>query len=1106
MKKYLSVLAIPALMGLGSCVQDDLAQQGGLGEEVMAKISLSLPGGDIQTKAGGGTATPEYAPSLEKMRLFVSIYDEADNLVQVLEDGTEQSFADGGKYSKTIRLITGKTYKIVAWADVKGDGDKVYYEVSNDGEAGGKVPFTVSLKDMDETSPEVLDRDGNDVNNDAYFVTETKTLEANGNISLTMKRPFGLVKVTTTDWGEAAVKHVVGNGEQVSYTTTINVPTELNLLDGTVSEKDIVLFSGKSTARAEGDADTKELSYDYIFASDTEQGDLLNFEVDYANGENSICSYEYNSIPLKRNYITNVSGNILTKAGNLTIEIDPAWAEDEIDHNLTEVSSDKELQDAINEAEDGAVIVLKPGTYSDDIELKLKEGTKNITIQGSYAGNMLTRSGESGETVFTRTLFANRVNTDKVEDVKVVIDGVKFQYGGENNGVACIGNTQYNAIGELVVQNCIFVPNTSVQNNYFIATNHNAQDNCRSVIKLYNNTIGTADGTYNSYYPVRLWSVKQVEVIGNKFTVPEGFTGLQHINISNLSASADASIIVKDNTFTNGNSGVTISSWKVGEGTYANNFYTGKIEVTGNKFVNVAPNTIENPLRNNVPIFISPEYVDDDVTKGRVADHGQFNTFVVVENNTYEGYTPRENVIVSQMVNINTVEELKSAINNQMDGQTWVINEGTYDMTGAPTAQTKEPDWEYYADKGWKVSQFIVNANNINIIGKNNPIIYATSNQASLSLNGQATILVRGNNVSMDGLTVKAIQYTHTEGGNKAISAEGADDLLIKNCIIKPSDRGYGGSLLFDKDYTNKTARIENTSINGALITGYATFTAASITVKDVTVSSVGTQYTSPLSTNAANVINVESNFVTEIDNKTGLSEYIKGVPANTTIKLAAGEYENAKGVIVEKPVTLKGNGENTILKSASDSWSSLWVKKGGEGTVIDGLKVYGAFKDNGDKVSNAITIWTSNVIVKNCITMKPESLAETAKGYLGISTTYGDFTDIEILNNTINEARYGMYFNSISNSIIDGNTVNGTSYGGIVVAADNEKFGCKDVVVENNTLNNISAEGNSTVYAYALSVPGTSGSNLVEKNNKVTYASTASAEISGTPAYGFNK
>ena len=52
---------------------------------------------------------------------------------------------------------------------------------------------------------------------------------------------------------------------------------------------------------------------------------------------------------------------------------------------------------------------------------------------------------------------------------------------------------------------------------------------------------------------------------------------------------------------------------------------------------------------------------------------------------------------------------------------------------------------------------------------------------------------------------------------------------------------------------------------------------------------------------------------------------------------------------------------------------------------------------------------------------------------------------------------KYGMYFNQISNAEISGNTIDGTKYNGINIAADNNLYPCDDVKVENNTLTNIS-------------------------------------------------
>lgn len=237
----------------------------------------------------------------------------------------------------------------------------------------------------------------------------------------------------------------------------------------------------------------------------------------------------------------------------------------------------------------------------------------------------------------------------------------------------------------------------------------------------------------------------------------------------------------------------------------------------------------------------------------------------------------------------------------------------------------------------------------------------------------------------------------------------------------------------------------------------------------------------------------------------TSIQDAVNAADANDNITLAAGLYNNEDGLIINKPITIIGEGEKTVLKSATGLWSSIWLKEAAQGSSIDGITVYGAYKNNGDNVSNAITVWAKDVTVQNCVTLKPESFADGVNGYIGISTTYGDFSGITIKNNRIEDTRYGMYFNSISNAEISGNKIEKTAYAGIVIASDSETYPCKDVSITNNNLSEISWVGyEDPIYAAGITIVGHFFENVTQQNNTVDYSETANPEVRKNPAHGF--
>lgn len=76
---------------------------------------------------------------------------------------------------------------------------------------------------------------------------------------------------------------------------------------------------------------TGELTVDYIWAP-VEQATLADFKMTFldAAGKEISANSDFKSIPIRRNYRTMVSGNLLTKQGDITVEIDPNFYKPDI--------------------------------------------------------------------------------------------------------------------------------------------------------------------------------------------------------------------------------------------------------------------------------------------------------------------------------------------------------------------------------------------------------------------------------------------------------------------------------------------------------------------------------------------------------------------------------------------------------------------------------------------------------------------------------------------------------------------------------------------------------------------------------------------------------
>ena len=120
---------------------------------------------------------------------------------------------------------------------------------------------------------------------------------------------------------------------------------------------------------------------------------------------------------------------------------------------------------------------------------------------------------------------------------------------------------------------------------------------------------------------------------------------------------------------------------------------------------------------------------------------------------------------------IKNEDELSIAINNQKDGQIWIIKSGNYGLTRNKT---------YVAGNqtGWYLP---LTANNLTIIGVGNPVIYGNEYSEDGNWSSQNLVTAFGNNITLKGLGL----MTKVEG-NKTVEVVGAN-FRIEDCTIEPN-------------------------------------------------------------------------------------------------------------------------------------------------------------------------------------------------------------------------------------------------------------------------------------------------------------------------------
>lgn len=383
-KKLLKSFAAAAMSVLAiACAKEQVGP--GEGAMVEATFSVDVPG-VIGTKAGEGT---------KATKLYYQVFDAEGAPVTGLP---MQEKVINGSTTVNFQLIKDQTYNFVFWAQTAEDG---YYTVT----------------DLRTITANYEGKNSNDENFDAFFAVE-KAITINGPITktVTLKRPFAQINVATTDVlkaGETTVN--VDFRGATSAVTVKDVPTVFSpLTDKLSSPVNALQFASAAIPGGDfaviGSTETyKYLAVNYVFAP----VDGTVYDVEAAlNVAGKDVTVKVPSVPAKRNYRTNIYGNLLTTTADFNVEIDPGFAGNEnmemwdgSADAVTEVDGVYEIKNAAQLAWVSQQVNSGATTFSgktvklvDDIYLGGKSwtpigtvvSTPSVAFSGTFDGNRKT--------------------------------------------------------------------------------------------------------------------------------------------------------------------------------------------------------------------------------------------------------------------------------------------------------------------------------------------------------------------------------------------------------------------------------------------------------------------------------------------------------------------------------------------------------------------------------------------------------------------------------------------------------------------------------------------------------------------------------------------
>ena len=369
-------LALAALvLGLASCQNDPEIVNPVGGGEVDFQLAVGVPefgtrADDGDTKYGFDSAYGaidylcDEADPLRTdwtdvdLRYSLEVYDKAESYTDAVPVKDRQVIIVD-KYEPVafnLRLVPGRNYHFVVFADFVPNGSKVEVEgetlTDHHRELGKHHIIGDNLGDI------TIKNDGiNDECTDAYFATKDITISNSAAQDMKLTRPYGKLRVIATDLAELNL-NVDPKAVIVKYNYTH--PTDFNAVTGVISGEDRNVdqtfdikyhesvcklidenegkvglanhvytegYDNYNPYGKENENGVKRHTHmtlftDYILAKDQQEPFKFTMTVIDKNNQPIKETHFNTEIPIQRNFLTTIVGNVLTTATEINVTID----------------------------------------------------------------------------------------------------------------------------------------------------------------------------------------------------------------------------------------------------------------------------------------------------------------------------------------------------------------------------------------------------------------------------------------------------------------------------------------------------------------------------------------------------------------------------------------------------------------------------------------------------------------------------------------------------------------------------------------------------------------------------------------------------------------
>jgi hypothetical protein len=276
---------------------------------------------ELETGApDGADATVSFNVNLEKIasraysdgttatKLNYTVYEQGTQNV-IINDSAEINI----NAQVDLNLVTGRKYDIIFWA------------------AAEDAPYYYDSKTQTITA-DYTNVAANSENLDAFYAHTTINVTGPLSESVTLARPFAQINIGTADYDYAIKAKMIESRETVKVAVKTQSHEQLNLMTDQITiptgSSDLVDVEFAKAAIPTGDAKEEfpvngyeYLAMNYILVPNDKE--LTTVAIAVYDGEKTDAEFEasYSNIPVRRNYRTNIYGNLFTSPTTFNVTI-----------------------------------------------------------------------------------------------------------------------------------------------------------------------------------------------------------------------------------------------------------------------------------------------------------------------------------------------------------------------------------------------------------------------------------------------------------------------------------------------------------------------------------------------------------------------------------------------------------------------------------------------------------------------------------------------------------------------------------------------------------------------------------------------------------------